>query len=550
MTLRLLLTAEEMRQLDRATIEGGHVPAEILMERAGTGVVEAMERRYGPVLGLRTLVLCGPGNNGGDGFVAARHLRIRGADVAVGLIGDRARVRGEARAHLERLEGAGGAVVALDGEDAIAHLVRSRDGWDFALDAVLGTGARGTPEGLTAAAVQALRELDDAGTRVVAVDLPTGVDADTGAIARRAVRADLTVSFGHPKRGHVLYPGRAFAGVLEIVDIGLLPQAPDPERFPFELATADGMAELVPDRDPRAHKGVAGRVLIVGGSVGLGGAVALAARAATRTGAGYVQAAVPASLNDPLEAKLTEEMTIPCPETGARAFALDALEPILKRAASADVLVVGSGLSRTPEAAELARRLIARCTLPQVIDADGLNALEGATAVLERHAGAGGGPARVLTPHLGEAERLTGIPAATLEARRLDAAREWSGRLHSVLVLKGAPTVVASPRGIATVNPTGNAGMATAGMGDVLSGAIAALIGQGLEPYDAARLGVYLHGAAGDLAAAELGPLGICAGDCVERLPRVLHQLVRVREERLAGAHNGRGPRASRGPRE
>jgi len=544
MTVPLLLTAAEMRELDRETIGGGHVTGETLMERAGAGVVESMERRYGPTLGLRVLVLCGPGNNGGDGFVAARHLRARGADVAVGLIGAPAKVQGDARVHLERLEAAGVTLTALGGDAALARLVGSRDRWDFALDAVLGTGAHGTPEGLAAAAVQTLRELDDGGTRVVAVDLPTGVSADTGAIARRAVRADLTVTFGHPKRGHLLYPGRAFTGVLEIVDIGLLPASPDPARRPFELAGAVAMAELLPERDPRAHKGLAGRVLIAGGSVGLTGAVALAARAATRAGAGYVQAAVPASLNDVLAVKLTEEMTVPCPETGARTFALEALEPILRCANRADVLIVGSGLSRAPEAAELARRLIERCPLPQVIDADGLNALEGVADTLARS-----GPARVLTPHLGEAARLTGLSAEVLEARRLDAAREWAMRLRCVFVLKGAPTVVAAPLGIATVNPTGNAGMATAGMGDVLSGVIAALIGQGLEAYDAARLAVYVHGAAGDLAARELGAVGLCAGDCVERLPRVVQQLREARAERLAAGQNARSPRLSRGPR-
>ena len=539
---QLLLSADEMRQLDRDTIEGGHAAGVDLMERAGAGVVEAMERRYGPTLAMRVLVLCGTGNNGGDGFVAARHLRARGAEVALGVIGDPKRIHGDARAHLERFESAGGAVVALADEAVLERLVRSRDRWDFALDAVLGTGARGTPEGLSAAAVQSLRELDDTGTRVVAVDLPTGVNADTGEIARRAVRADLTVTFGHAKRGHVLYPGRAFTGVLEVVDIGLAPVAPESGRHPFELATAAAMAELLPERDPRAHKGSTGRVLIVGGSVGLTGAVALAARAATRTGAGYVQAAVPASLNDALEAKLTEEMTIPCPETGARAFALDALEPILKRAAAADVVVVGSGLSRTPEAAELARRLIARCARPLVIDADGLNALEGATKLLEQ-----GDTPRVLTPHLGEAARLTGLSVESLEAKRLDAALEWAGRLRSVLVLKGAPTVIAAPRGIATVNPTGNAGLATAGTGDVLSGVIASLVAQGLDTYDAARMAAYVHGLAGDLAAAEIGAVGFNAGDCVERLPRVIERLRRDREERLAAGHNARSPRSERG---
>ena len=310
-----LVTAEEMRRLDRATIEGGHASGETLMERAGAGVVEAMERRYGSLLGLRVLVLCGTGNNGGDGFVAARHLQSRGAEVQVAILGDPARVTGDAHIQLKRLAAGGLSAPGISSETELERLVGSRDQWDFALDALLGTGAQGVPQGIVAAGVQALRDLDDAGTRVVAVDLPTGVDADTGAIARRAVRADLTVTFGAPKRGQFLYPGRAFVGSLEVVDIGLAMDAVPVAALRVSLATASDMAALLPARDPRAHKGSTGRLLVVGGSVGLTGAVALAARAALRSGAGYVQAAVPKSLNDVLEVKLTEEMTLPMPET-------------------------------------------------------------------------------------------------------------------------------------------------------------------------------------------------------------------------------------------
>lgn len=224
-----LLTAEEMRRLDAATIQGGHASGEQLMERAGAGVVEALERHYGPTLACRVLVLCGPGNNGGDGFVAARHLKARGAAVRVALLGESERVHGEARVHLDRLRAAGLPVAPLASTEALHRLIAEAGEWDFALDALLGTGARGELEGLIAEAAQALRELDDAGTRIVAVDLPTGVSADTGEIARRAVRADLTVTFGAPKRGHFLYPGRAFVGALEVVDIGLLDAVPGGE---------------------------------------------------------------------------------------------------------------------------------------------------------------------------------------------------------------------------------------------------------------------------------------------------------------------------------
>ena len=537
----LLVTAEEMRRLDRATIEGGHATGEILMERAGAGVVEALERRYGPILGLRVLVLCGTGNNGGDGFVAARHLRGRGAEVHVALLGDRARVRGEALAHLERMTASGLDLTPIASEEALERLVASRDAWDFALDALLGTGAHGEPEGLVAAGVEALRQVDEAGTHVLALDLPTGVDADTGAIARRAVRADLTVTFGCPKRGHLLYPGRAFVGALEVVDIGLAPDALAATPSPVRLATPAAMAALLPARDPRAHKGSVGRVLVVGGSTGLTGAVALAARAALRSGAGYVQAAIPRSLNDVLEVKLTEEMTLAMPETPERTLALAALEPLLARAGEADAVALGSGLSRHREAAELARRAVAECDRPLVIDADGLNAFEGHTESLARAQAP-----RVLTPHLGEMRRLTGIDTDTLEANRIDLTREWARRWRAVIVLKGAPTVTATADGHTTVNPTGNPGMATAGMGDVLTGAIAALIAQGLGPYDAARLGVYLHGMAGDLVAAEMGQAGMVAGDVAEAMPRALMTLVRLRTEETRPSLDARKPRSAR----
>jgi len=526
----LLLTADEMRRLDRATIEGGFVPGPELMERAGAGVVAAMEKRYGSLLGLRVLVLSGPGNNGGDGFVAARHLRAHGADVRVGVLGPLDKVRGDARLHLDRMLAVGLEATALAGAADLARLVATRESWDFALDAVLGTGARGAPEGLAAEAVQALRELDERGTHVVAVDLPTGVDADSGAVARRAVRADLTVTFGAPKRGHLLYPGRAFAGALEIVDIGLVAGDGDERGFPFTLATDADVAELLPQRDPRAHKGTVGRVLIAGGSPGLTGAVTLAARAATRSGAGYVQCAVPAGLNDILEAKLTEEMTLPMPQGEGRTLAPAAAEAILAHAAGVDVLVVGSGMSRDPGAAELARRLVAASPCPVVLDADGLNAFAGRADAL---AAAPAAAPRVLTPHLGEMARLTGLATDDIESRRLDACREWALKWGCVVVLKGAPTVTAGPDGRATVNPSGNPGMATAGMGDVLTGVVAALLAQGLAPWDAARAAVYAHGLAGDECARAIGPVGFGAGDAAEALPRVFARLMRLRDETL-----------------
>jgi len=521
-----LVTAAEMRALDGATIASGSASGFELMERAGRGVADVLERRHGAMLAWRVLVLAGTGNNGGDGFVAARELAARGADVVVGIAGAPERLRGDARAHYERLAGARvGAATVFASEEDLARLVAMRDGWDFALDALLGTGARGAPEGPIAAAVQALRELDERGTRVIAVDVPTGVDADTGAIARRTVRADLTVTFGCPKRGQWLYPGRAFTGALEVVDIGLVDRVADETAAAWtEITSFSEMAAFVPHRGPRAHKGSVGRVLVIGGAPGMIGAVALAARGAARSGAGYVTAAVPASLADVLAAKLTEEMVLAVPESSARTLCAGALPDLFARAAANDVVALGSGLSRHPEARAAALALLARSDRTVVVDADALNALGQGDAVgVGLHGPAGA--ARILTPHLGEMARLTGLDPTALEADRIEQARQWAQRWNAVVVLKGAPTVTARPGGHVTVNSSGNPGLATAGTGDVLCGTIAALAAQGLSAYDAARFGAFVHGEAGDRAAHLLGVHGMCAGDVVEELPRAMKRL-------------------------
>jgi NAD(P)H-hydrate epimerase len=548
MTAMLVLDAAAMRRLDQLTMQSGASSGVELMERAGAGVARAMERRYGPLLGLRVLVLCGGGNNGGDGFVAARHLRARGARPDVVLLAKREQVKGDARAHLERLEAEAGAVrVALSEADVIAA-VGARDGWDFALDALLGTGSRGEPEGLMAAGVEQLRLLDERGTRVVAVDLPTGVSSDNGAIARRAVRADLTVTFGATKIGHVLYPGAAFAGTLEVVDIGLVAPPAGDSAYQVELAGAEALSGLLGERDPRAYKGSAGRVLVIGGSPGLTGAVALAARAATRTGAGYVQMLVPSGIESVLAIQCVEQMTIAAPETEAHALSRAALTLAREREEAVDAVVLGSGLSRQAEALELARMLAGTLERPAVLDADALFALAGHGAELAAELAAAPAP-RVLTPHLGEMARLTGMSAEAIEEDRISLARRFAREWGVVLVLKGAPTVTAAPDGRATVNASGNPGMATAGAGDVLAGVTAALLAAGLSAYDAARLGAYVHGLAGDLAARDIGPIGLAAGDIGECLPAALRELAR-RRDALAAKTIGPASRGGAGLRD
>lgn len=526
-----LLTAAESQAVDRATIDAGHATGEALMERAGAGIAGAIEDRFGCPIALHVLVLCGPGNNGGDGFVVARHLHARGANVWVGLLAERDRIRGDALRHLEHLEAAGVRVATCLDSTTLINLVTAR-AWDHAIDALLGTGATGAPRGITAAACEAFGLLRSRHTRITAVDLPTGIDADTGQAWPSAVCADLTVTFGAAKRGHFLYPGRAFRGDLEIIDIGLVRDAAAEVSSPVVLEP-EGLSALLVPRDPRSHKGTSGRVMIAGGAAGMTGAIVLAATAAARCGAGYVRVCAPASVQDVLAAHLVEPMVVACGEDFRRALTTSALPQLLEEAERADAVALGPGWSRRHLASELVRMALPRIPCPVVLDADALYALSPARDHLG-NALSGSPTARILTPHVLEMERLTGVDRVDIEARRIDIATEHARRWGVIVVLKGAPTVIAAPDGRVAVNPTGNPGMATAGMGDVLTGAIVALLAQGLEAFEASSLAVFTHGLAGDLAQSELGETGLIARDVVERLPRALQRVRDSATERRA----------------
>ena len=520
-----LLTAAEMRAVDEATIADG-TPGEVLMERAGHGVAGAIERAWGSPLALRVLVLAGAGNNGGDGFVAARALAERGATVRVVVCAPRESVRGDALAMLERYEAGGGQAAFVSDEGALAACIAERDQWDHVIDALLGTGAKGEPRGLVAAACRQANALRARGARIVAVDLPTGVSSDDGGASADAVHADRTVTFAAPKRGHYLWPGRALRGELEVVDIGAL----SPARAgvsPATLATASELSRLVPVRPPRAHKGSVGSALVIGGAPGMTGAVVLAARAAARSGAGYVRAAVPMSLQDTVAGQLLGPMVFGFGEDVRRSLTSSALAALLEEAERADAVTLGGGLGRGASTSALVRELATRLPRPLVLDADALWALSPAEDRLVPALRLATAP-RVLTPHLGEMARLTGQDAGPLEARRIDAARGWAQRWGAVVVMKGAPTVVAAPDGRASVNSTGTPALATAGTGDVLAGVLAALLAQGLPPFDAARLAVFVHGRAGELCGDEIGVPGTIASDLIERLPRAFAGLSAV----------------------
>jgi NAD(P)H-hydrate epimerase len=363
-------------------------------------------------------------------------------------------------------------------------------------------------------------QMNACGKPVLAVDVPSGLNATTGAAEGECVRAAWTCTMGFPKRGFYVSPGRELVGEVHVVDIGIPAKAVEGVGVHDNVLTAREAAGLLPQRPPDANKGTFGRVVVIAGSVGYTGAAALASLSALRSGAGLVVLGVPESLNDVVEAKLTEVITRPLPETGNRALSRAALPAVLEMLESADALALGPGLSRDPETQALVQSIVEGVKVPCVIDADGLNAL-----TIDRIRGRTGGAAVVLTPHPGEMARLTGRPIAEVQSKRDDVARDVAVRAGATVVLKGAGTIVVDPSGEAYLNPTGGSGLATAGTGDVLTGVIAALLGQRMAATRAAALGAYIHGRAGDLAAAAKGRVGMIAGDVTEQLPCVFVEL-------------------------
>ena len=512
-----IVTATQMQALDRRTITEARVPGLTLMERAGLGTADFIQNRFGPLAGKRITIVCGKGNNGGDGLVVARLLRQRRAIITVLLLTSATELSRDAKAMYRRWLRVGGNSATKSFESpgqAQALLAHS----DLLVDALLGTGLS-TP--VTGAYREAIRLMNDVGSPIVAVDMPSGIHADDGALLGEAVRASATVTFGLPKLGLYLGAGIDHAGVIHVVDIGI------PAAYVKEvdsrtlLMTKDMVSAALPPRAASSHKGTYGHAGILAGSVGKTGAAALAAKAALRTGAGLVTVGVPASINDVLEAKLLEAMTLPLPETKARTLGPGGLDRILAFIQARTAVAIGPGLSTHPETVELVQALMKHLDRPSVLDADALNALASRASLLTECK-----TPPILTPHPGEMARLeAGATSQSVNADRLGTARRFARERGVFVVLKGARTVVARPDGLLMVCPTGNPGMATAGTGDVLTGMLVGLLSQGVPSWEAACAAVYLHGAAGDLAANRLGMAGMIAGDLIEQIPHAIQAL-------------------------
>lgn len=512
-----LVTAAQMQSLDRRTITEAHVPSSVLMERAGEGVVTHLEQRYGPVRGKTIAIFCGKGNNGGDGLVVARLLHRRRALVHVFLLAPPADLSRDAAGMYRRFvrTAARTAVKPFHSADQVRALVAS---CDFVIDALLGTGISSAVTGHYRDAIDLI---NDVHRPVIAVDIPSGIHADSGAVLGRAVRASMTVTFGLPKLGLMVGPGIDHAGIVQIVDIGIPPAYIEAIDSRIVLLTRKAVIATLPPRQPSSHKGTFGHAGIIAGSVGKTGAAALAAKAALRVGAGLVTVATPSSINDVLEAKLLEAMTVPMPETKARTLARSSLDRVVTFMQARTAVAIGPGLSTHPETVELIQSLMKHLERPTVLDADALNALTGRTALLTECK-----TPPIITPHPGEMARLeVGATTQSVNADRIGTAQRFSRERGVFVVLKGARTVLARPDGLVAVCPTGNPGMATAGTGDVLTGMVVGLLAQGLSPWDASCTAAYVHGYAGDLASRQLGQAGMLASDLIAQIPYALQQL-------------------------
>ncbi|MBN2031900.1 MAG: NAD(P)H-hydrate dehydratase [Deltaproteobacteria bacterium] len=512
-----LVKAFEMQEMDRFTIQEMGIAGIVLMENAARGATHIFLEHFEPPRNARVLFLCGGGNNGGDGYVMARCLQQKGLQVSVLVLCERQKITGDALTNLNVLERMGLDVQDVPGPEPWASCLSLLENADFIVDGILGTGLKSSVRGFYR---QVIGDVNASLKPVMAIDIPSGLNADTGAVMGAAIRADVTATFGFPKLGQLLFPGAGLVGRLIRVDIGIPGASADRVSNQCRLTEIQDIREALPVEGPDIHKGARGHLLLLAGSTGKTGAAVLASLAALRAGAGLVTLGIPRSLNPILENKLTEPMTHPLPETEAGTLSLGAEQEILKLLQGKNALALGPGLSTHEETVVLIRRIVSHCPLPIVIDADGLNALAGDRTSL--HFGC---EEVILTPHPGEMARLTGLSNSEVQADRIGLASSFARDHGCHLVLKGARTVIAGPDGRIHVNPTGNRSLASGGSGDVLTGLLGGLLARGLPPEKAAVCGVYLHGLSADYVAEKMGQVGMLAGDLLEAIPRLMAAL-------------------------
>jgi len=505
-----IATVEKMRFMDKYTSEKLGISEEILMENAALASVSLMRNEIG-ISGKKFVFFCGTGNNGGDGLAVARLLHSGDGQVKVFLLGDKAKFKGAAKNNSVIIDKLPIEVLQLKNAEEVKKDVAH---CDLIIDAIFGTGLDRPVTGLAAEVIALINNSNrKSKKKVLSLDIPSGVNGDTGEIMGTAVKADYTVTFGLPKIGNMLYPGYELCGALFVTHISFPPSLT--QKSDLKVATNDYVP--LPKRSAQAYKGSVGDVLFIAGAASYYGAPYFAAMSFMKSGGGYARLAAPKSMIGKLAIKGREIVYLPQEETAAKSIALSNKKNLLAAAAKVDMVVIGPGLSLDEETKQLVRQLCAEINKPLLIDGDGLTAIAEDTGILQNRKAA-----TILTPHLGEMARLTKKSSAEIDKNKIPVLQEAAKKLNSIIVLKGAHSLIGYPDGNIFVNLTGNAGMATAGSGDVLTGCIAAMYGLGLKPHEATRKGVFLHGLAGDLAADKKGLDGITAKDIMEFLPLAL----------------------------
>ncbi len=520
-----LVTSSESRQLDQLAEQAG-LPSLVLMENAALRIAEVLQQHFELDPPKRIVIVCGKGNNGGDGMALARHLSNIGFQVQVFLLADPSELKGDAATNYEVAANFGIPIQPIVSSEELPQIVEPLRNADLVVDALLGTGITGEVRGLYAEVIPLITRHSP---RILSVDIPSGINSDTGEVCGVAVRADATITLGAIKLGLILFPGADYAGDLFVGSLGIPNSLLTKLNIQKFVATHEIVHRVLPPRSPNTHKGDYGRVLIVGGAPGMSGAAIMAGKAALRSGAGLVQVALPQSLNIAIEASTLEVMSFPLPETEVATIAPEALNVLAPRLEWADVIAVGCGISRHEQTQKFVRQLVARVDKPMVIDADGLIALSGCSEILRQRKSL-----TVLTPHPGEMAALMQTKTDEVQRDRVGIALKAAKDFNAIVVLKGARTIAASPDGTVFVNPTGNAGMATGGSGDVLTGMIAALLAQTIvrpsstpalrSLTEAVAAAVFLHGLAGDIASWEKGEVALVAGDLLDHLPRAINE--------------------------
>jgi len=512
-----LCSAQEMAAMDRHAIIDQGLPGVVLMENAGRACCRIFEDAFRARQSEPVLIVCGKGNNGGDGYVMARILADQGWCVRVVVLAAEEDITGDAAIMLRAAQALGICFHFISESALVSELFEQLQP-GIIVDAIFGTGLRSAVCGLQRDVIELINSLNSA---VFAVDIPSGVDGSTGRICAVAVRAAVTVTFAHAKIGHGSQPGAACCGELFVVDIGIpLSGRREPESQ-VHLLDAQLCRKWLPDRPRFGHKGSFGHCLLIAGSPGKTGAAALAGNAAVRSGCGLVTVATAASLHDIIEVKLTEAMSLALPEDAGGHIDFSASQLLDEYIDTRQALAVGPGLGQSKGLQQLLRWLLGRAAVPLVIDADGLNLLASQPHLLK----VGRRAALVLTPHPGEMARLCGLSVAEIEADRFEVAREFAVANKVTLLLKGPRTLIAAADGRVNINSSGNDALATGGSGDVLTGLIGGLLAQGLEPFAAASLGAWLHGRAAELVAGECGSAGMAASDLLTRLPLARREL-------------------------